>query len=321
MLTRWVRWVLAGLAVGYNVMQGADIGAIFSVFIAAFVLFKTLVDETGPVPVKLARGVGRVAVIAVFAGFIAVQTIVSLFGTSVTGIAGTGQDAESQGETMELGHAMEFPKDRNAGPVCARIVRLQDGHAEQHGLIPGCLRGGNYWGAIGRDPVLDKYFANGAKGTPPPHSFIRQTGGGPYAGILVALIAAWAMAQSFRRQNSVFDDNQRRMIWFWFGGVGFFVAAVIWRPDFRGYFTNSLQAAYASLIRNPTKFLLVFSWAIVDFVCLRRSWIEPAISGSSAANIKSSIAQLQSWWKMSAALTADGPGLVSSPSPPAFWPG
>ena len=38
-LTRWLRWVLAGLAVGANVMQGADIGAIFSVFIAAFVLF------------------------------------------------------------------------------------------------------------------------------------------------------------------------------------------------------------------------------------------------------------------------------------------
>src|ERR1035437_3253529 len=35
-LTRWVRWALAGLAVGVNVMQGADIGAIFSVFIAAF---------------------------------------------------------------------------------------------------------------------------------------------------------------------------------------------------------------------------------------------------------------------------------------------
>jgi hypothetical protein len=48
-LTRWVRWALAGLAVGVNVMHGSDIGAIFSVFIAAFVLFKTLVDESGSI--------------------------------------------------------------------------------------------------------------------------------------------------------------------------------------------------------------------------------------------------------------------------------
>ena len=48
-LTRWVRWALAGLAVGVNVMQGSDIGAIFSVFIAAFVMFKTFVDESGSI--------------------------------------------------------------------------------------------------------------------------------------------------------------------------------------------------------------------------------------------------------------------------------
>jgi hypothetical protein len=36
---RWTRLVLAGLAVGINVMEAADIGAIFSVFIAAYVFF------------------------------------------------------------------------------------------------------------------------------------------------------------------------------------------------------------------------------------------------------------------------------------------
>ena len=36
-LTRWTRLALAGLCVGMNVMEAADIGAIFSVLIAAFV--------------------------------------------------------------------------------------------------------------------------------------------------------------------------------------------------------------------------------------------------------------------------------------------
>jgi hypothetical protein len=36
-MTRWTRLALAGLCVGMNVMEAADIGAIFSVFIAAFV--------------------------------------------------------------------------------------------------------------------------------------------------------------------------------------------------------------------------------------------------------------------------------------------
>ena len=70
-LTRWVRWVLAGLCVGVNVMEAADIGAIFSVFIAVFVLFKALWMNPVHSSLKLMRGVGRVAVIAIFAGFIA----------------------------------------------------------------------------------------------------------------------------------------------------------------------------------------------------------------------------------------------------------
>ena len=44
-LTRWMRLALAGLAVGINVTEAADIGAIFSLFVAAFVLFKALTEE------------------------------------------------------------------------------------------------------------------------------------------------------------------------------------------------------------------------------------------------------------------------------------
>ena len=75
-LIRWMRLALAGLAVGINVIEAADIGAIFSLFVAGFVLVKAVADEGGPVWLKLGRGISRVAVIAVFAGFIATQTVV-----------------------------------------------------------------------------------------------------------------------------------------------------------------------------------------------------------------------------------------------------
>jgi hypothetical protein len=59
-LTRWMRLALAGLAVGVNVMEAFDIGAIFSLFVAAFVLFKALTDESGPGWLKWGRGVGQI---------------------------------------------------------------------------------------------------------------------------------------------------------------------------------------------------------------------------------------------------------------------
>ena len=110
-LIRWTRLALAGLAVGINVMEAADIGAIFSMFVATFVFFKAVADESGPALVKAGRGISPVAVIAFFAGFIATQTVVSLVGTQIQGVVGTGQDTESKAATLGLGHAMELSQN------------------------------------------------------------------------------------------------------------------------------------------------------------------------------------------------------------------
>ena len=52
---RWLRVALAGFAVGMGVMEAFDIGAIFSVVVAAFVVFQALAGE-GTAPRKLAAG-------------------------------------------------------------------------------------------------------------------------------------------------------------------------------------------------------------------------------------------------------------------------
>ena len=326
--TRWIRWALAGLAVGVNVMQGADIGAIFSIFIAAFVMFKALADESGSIAVKLGRGAARVAVIAVFAGFMAVQTVVSLFGTSFTGIAGTGQDAESKARQWNFCTQWSLPKVETMGLFVPGLFGYKMDTPNYMDFFQDAYRGGNYWGGIGRDPNIDQFFDKifqpgdevtvdintpdhpgqsvalnvgpdgninppllgqihvaGLSGLKlketvdqsyasrkiqasvklPSGSFMRQTGGGGYAGILVALLAAWAVAQSFRRQNSVFGDNHRRMIWFWFALLVISLPLAFGRFGFFGGYPFRLlyELPGASLIRNPTKFMLVFSWAIV----------------------------------------------------------
>jgi len=87
-LIRWARLALAGLAVGMNVIEALDIGAILSVFVAAFVFYKAIADEGGSIVAKAGRGIGQVVIIAGFAGFIAVHTVVTLVSSQIIGIAG-----------------------------------------------------------------------------------------------------------------------------------------------------------------------------------------------------------------------------------------
>jgi hypothetical protein len=296
-LTRWVRWALAGLAVGANVMQGADIGAIFSVFIAAFVLFKTLVDESGPVLARLAHGVGRVVLVAVFAGFIAVQTILALVGSSITGVAGTGQDAETKARQWNWATQWSFPKIESLNLFIPGLFGYRmDTPKNMMESLQDSYKGGNYWGAVGRDVAWDRFFAGGKQGSAPDANlhYLRFSGGGCYAGILVALLAAWAIAQSLRRQNSVFDEKQRRMLWFW---TALLIGSLLlsW-GRFAPFYAVLYKLPYASLIRNPTKFLLIFSWALVIIFAygvhgLSRRYLEVPAGGAN-----SPLAQLKNWW-------------------------
>ena len=82
---RWLNAALAGLAVGLGVIEGADNGVIFSFFVAAYVLFQALVEES-TVPGKV-LGVTRVGIVALFAGFIAFQVLVPLVGIASKGSA------------------------------------------------------------------------------------------------------------------------------------------------------------------------------------------------------------------------------------------
>ncbi len=259
---RWLRLALAGLCVGVNVTEAADIGALYSLTIAAFVLVKSLTDASKPILVRTIRGISHVTVVAIFAGFIAFQTVISLVGTQIQGVAGTAQDTETKAqhwdwatqwslpkkETLELfvpglfGYRMDTPKDM--------IPQFQDAY-----------RGGVYWGGLGRSPELDRYIVSGSQGAP-PQGFMRFTGGVFYCGILVTLVAAWSIAQSFRRRNSCFADGQKKLLWFW-TAVLTVSLLLAWGRFAPMFYSLLYHLPYFSTIRNPDKFLYIFSLALV----------------------------------------------------------
>jgi hypothetical protein len=280
---RWMRLALAGFAVGLNVTEAADLGAIFSVFVAAFVFYKALTEESASVLKKISRGIARVAIVAVFAGFIATQTIVALIGSSITGIAGTSQDEKTKAAHWDFATQWSLPKIETFGIIVPGLF----------GYRMDTPDGGNYWGGVGSDPAWDRYFAGSEQG-PPPQGSLRFSGTGNYAGMLVILVAAWVVAQSLRRKNSVFSETHRRFIWFWTAVL--IVSLLFAFGRFAPFYALLYKLPYFSTIRNPIKFLFVLSWALVTIFAYGIHGLSRRYLEIPAASSTSSFVLLKTWW-------------------------
>jgi hypothetical protein len=294
---RCTRLALAGLAVGVNIMEASDIGAILSLLVAAFVFFKALADESGPVLVKAARGVGRVAVVALFAAFLAAQTVVTLVGSQIHGVVGMGQDTESKAQHWDWATQWSLPKLETIGLFVPGVFGYKyDTPENMMDFLQNSYVGGVYWGLVGCDPSWDDYFAHGEPGPPPPSSVtLRFAGGQNYAGILVALLALWAIAQSLRGPNSVFPLAHRPLIWFWTAVL--IVSLLLAWGRFAPFYQWVYLLPYFSTIRNPAKFLIPFTFAIVTlFACavdaLSRSHLAVPATGPVALSKK-----FKDWWR------------------------
>ncbi len=264
---RWTRLALAGLAIGINVMEAVDIGAIFSLLVAALVFYKTLTEENVSALKKFSHGVARVAIVAVFAGFIAGQTLLFLLNYNSQGVAGTDQNAAAKAAHWDFATQWSFPKAETFGIIVPGLF----------GYRMDTPDGGNYWGIIGQ-----------GAGT------IRFSGDGYYAGALVILVAFWAVAQLFRKQNSIFSEPHQRSLWFWTAVL--IVSLLLSWGKFAPFYALIYKLPYFSTIRNPTKFLYMFSWALVIIFAygihgLGRRYLEISIVGSTSAFI-----QLKAWW-------------------------
>ncbi len=281
-LRSWLRYPLAGLAVGMGVMEAFDIGAIFSVVTAICVVVHALLPGGNRLK-NFMLSIGRVVVIGLFAALVAGSALSSLIGTQIQGVVGTEQDQRTKQERWDWATQWSFPKSEALGIVVPGLF----------GFRMDTPDGGNYWGKGGRDPAWDRYFAAGKPG-PPPRGFMRYGGGGSYTGVLLTLVALWAVFQSLRKENSVFSSAQRKFIWFLTGVI--FVSLLLSFGRFAPFYQFFYALPYASTIRNPGKFMHVLQWALLVIFAhgvygLSRRYLEaPAVA------TRDLVSQLQSWW-------------------------
>ncbi|HTA30475.1 MAG TPA: hypothetical protein VK731_08310, partial [Candidatus Cybelea sp.] len=290
----WIRVILAGFAVGHGVMEGYDIGAIFSLFVAAFLLFQSWnVENTEPAGQKLLLGFARLAVVVFFAGFIAAQTVDTLVNTQIKDIVGAAQDEQTRTEHWGEATMWSVPKKEALGIVVPGLF----------GYRMDTLDGGNYWGAIGEHwlvPEMQKQLSNPdenarkqAEGFLSNANVWRFSGSGIYAGVLVVLVACWGVAQSFRRKGSPFSLVQRRSIRFWTAValVGLLTGFGKYAPFFRLFY----DLPYASTMRNPFKFMHVFHWALIILFAYGLHGLFRAYMQNSAPRAEGLMAQFKSW--------------------------
>jgi hypothetical protein len=322
---KWAKAVLAGLAVGVNLMEGFDVGAILSLYVGLFVLFRAFSEEAGFAKKTLAALVTEGLVIF-FAGLIGAHTIDSLVGTQIEGVTGTKQDAQTKEQQWDFATWWSLPKVETLRLITPGLFGY--GMAEN---ITSADKSSAYWGNVGQDPRIQELKSGdarlrakalaqigesfplwavekkGMESSDPDareaaaDSIIlrsgmvpRQSGTGEYAGVLVTLLAVFALANSCRGPQAPFSPAERRVVWFMGMAALVSILAAWGRHGF--LYSMIYRLPYFSNIRNPIKFLQPFHivWLILagfGLEVLHRRYLQNPFkrTGFLPGNIKE-------WW-------------------------
>jgi hypothetical protein len=285
---------LAGICVGLGLMEGYDIGALFSLYIAAFVLFGFVIKRLeSEKPVALAQAAGRgfagVTLVALVAGLAASQTMSTLVDTQ---LKGTGSDPQTPAQRDAAKERQwtfltqwSLPKMETLRIVIPGLYGYRlDTPRPYDGNKLRSLDGGNYWGSMGQDPVLDRVAeveeviaAFGQRNVVPgelasalnvsvqeatqlmtlvqnKNQFLqRHSGSGEYAGIIVVLLAAWALFFALQKRANIYSPTERRMILFW--TVLAVVSLLLAYGRHAMFYQLIHQLPFFNTMRNPIKFL------------------------------------------------------------------
>jgi hypothetical protein len=273
----WWRLAFAGCAVGMNVMEGADVGAIFSLYVAAFTFFLFLRQEGRPVPQRIGRGLAGVILVAVFAGWVAFQAVFTMVNLQIKGVAmveQAKQTPEARQQAYDWATQWSLPK--------LEALRV---------IVPGLfgyrldtLEGGAYWGSVGQQPGWEEHR----------QGFPRHSGSGEYAGMLVVVVALWAAFQSLRREGGPFSPDERLTVRFW--GIAAVVSLLLAFGRHAPFYKIVYALPYFSTIRNPMKFMHPFHLAVLilfgfGLQALTRLYLERALAWTGSWQ-----KQLAQWW-------------------------
>jgi hypothetical protein len=288
----WARCILAGLAVGLNLMEGYDVGVVLSLFVGVYVLWRAGRDTTGPGRI-VSVAFGMEVVVIFFAVFIAAHTISTLMRTQVSGMvwAHSNQNAVSKEDRWAPATQWSLPKIETLRVFVPGLFgyRMMD-------HIAGTNKASAYWGVVGRDPriadlesddpqvratAIDKLIVSpqlhDGLASPDRHirdqaineltrgapSAMRFSGSGEFAGVVVSVLVLFALVNVIRRDDATFSPGERKEIWFWFAVALFAVLAAWGRFGFLYRWLYALP--YASTVRNPIKFMHPFhlAWIIL----------------------------------------------------------
>src|SRR5260370_34563252 len=164
----WLQYPLAGLCVGLELAEAADVGVIFSLCVAAFTMMFSLCAEGSPAR-NAAKGVARTAIIALFAGLMSLQAITALLHAGVVSSVKSQQQARSWQENWDFATQWSLPKIEAARVIIPGLFGYRMD-------TPG---GGEYWGTVRQRPGWEVSHAG----------FARYSGPAEHAGVLVVLIA------------------------------------------------------------------------------------------------------------------------------------
>ena len=286
--------ILAGLAVGIALMEGYDVGALFSLFVASFVLFQALTGEGSAVQ-KAVGGGWRVALVAVFAALMATHTLGTLIGTQVQGVVGMGQDAETKARRWNEATQWSMPPTEMLRTVIPGLFGYRmDTPNNLTEWQQDVFEGGVYWGRAGETPGWFENHKDAEWSRNHQGAFPRFSGGGTYLGVLMALITCWSIWQSFRGGDSVFTLHQRRWVWFWSAAA--LIAMLLAFGRYAPFYQFFYALPYMSTIRNPAKFMHMFNWALLIIFAYGVHGISKRYLETTTTVATGLIAHLKSWW-------------------------
>ena len=239
----FLKYVLAGFAVGHGITEGFDTGALYSLAIGAYAAFLVFLEK-GDVGQKGLKAAGLVLAVAVSAAVFSTQILATLVKTQIQGVAGMGQTKEEKEKRWDAATQWSLPVKEvlRVGVPGLFGYRMTD--------LEGRPSASSYWGAVGRTPGWETHR----------QGIARHSGSGEYAGALVLAMAAFAVFQSLRGRRTPLDRRQRLSIWFW-AGIALVSILLAFGRHAPFYHLPYELLPYFSTMRNPIKFMHLFHLA------------------------------------------------------------
>jgi hypothetical protein len=318
----WIKGVLAGLSTGMAVMEGFDVGAIMSLYVAVFVVFLFLSTESDAL--TGARKTIYLGALLVFSAvLIALSTISTLVGTQIVGTASVGQSEAEKQDAWDKNTQWSIPKLETLRVI---IPGLFGYRLDVYTTSPD--PSAYYWGRVAEEPLLGRLESSDplvrSNATASLHlpeqvqtimagndktmqenvvdailSRIamqrRHTGNGEYAGLLVCLMALFALANSARSGGSPFSTEERRAVWFW--GAAALISLVTAWGRYGYLYALVYHLPLIGNFRNPMKYMHPLNICLIILSGYGLEAMSRQYLAAGADRAESFFKRIATWWK------------------------